>query len=195
MEERILIASNREEDSGLFEQILIPLGFDLDRLYIFDEIEGKIFNDKYAAIFADYDFIGERAHRWIDLLQKNRCRSCFILYGNNGKAEKISKILQKGVYGYIPRTLLPERIYDTLLGGLENRKAFIEILGLADELRKVNQSLNREKEAFKVKNQELSFINRLSREVVYDLNWDNILPRIIDAGLIQVINLELFAIR
>jgi diguanylate cyclase (GGDEF)-like protein len=71
---------------------------------------------------------------------------------------------------------------------LENRKAFIEILDIIDVQRLTNERLEREKETLRARNQELSFINRLSTEVAYDLNWDRIIPRILNAGLLRVID-------
>jgi diguanylate cyclase (GGDEF)-like protein len=194
MAERILIISDKKRDIELLEEILGPKGFDIEGVSVSEEIEGTILKDTFAAILADYDLIGDSAYRWIGLLHEHRSRSCFILYGEEIKAHKLSEILQKGAYGFIPRSLLPERIYDTISGGLENRKAFVEILEMIDELRDVNQNLNREKESLKTKNQELGFINRLSSKVTYDLNWDKIVLRILDAGLPTVIDHELLAI-
>jgi diguanylate cyclase (GGDEF)-like protein len=71
---------------------------------------------------------------------------------------------------------------------MENRKAFIEILEMINTLKNVNESIEREKEDLKKKNQELSFINRLTTEVAYDLNWSLILPRILNTGFLDVIN-------
>jgi diguanylate cyclase (GGDEF)-like protein len=194
MGEKILIISDTDKDLELFAEILEPKGFDVAGSSICEEIEDAILKDVFDAILADYDLIGDRVYNWIGRLQENSCRSCFILYGETIKAAKVSEILQKGAYGFIPRALLPERILDTIIGGLENRKAFVEILGMVDELRDVNERLEREKEALRAKNQELGFISRLSNEVAYDLNWDRILPRILDAGLPKVIDHELISI-
>ena len=194
MAERILIISDKKRDIDLLEEILGPKGFDIEGVSVSGEIESTILKDTFAAILADYDLIGDSAYRWIGLLHEHRSRSCFILYGEEIKADKLSEILQKGAYGFIPRSLLPERIYDTISGGLENRKAFVEILEMIDELRDVNENLNREKESLRTKNQELGFINRLSSKVTYDLNWDKIVLRILDAGLPTVIDHELLAI-
>jgi len=194
MGERTLIISNEKRDLELFEGILGSKGFDIEAISLSEGIEKTIFKDAYAVILADYDLIGNRSYNWIKILQENRSKSCFILYGEKIKSDETSDILQKGVYGFIPRGLLSERIYDTILSGLENRKAFIEILGMIDELRVVNESLKREKEALRTKNQELGFINRLSREVAYDLNWNGILPRVLNAGLLKVIDIEFFSI-
>ena len=83
--------------------------------------------------------------------------------------------------------IFPSGIHETVLGGMENRKSFIEILGMINELKDVNQRLEREKEDLRRKNQEVSFINRLTTEVAYDMNWSMILPRVLDAGFLNVI--------
>jgi diguanylate cyclase (GGDEF)-like protein len=194
MDERILVISDKKRDLGLFEEILGPKGFDIERISPLEEVEDTFLEDAFAAIVADHDLIGDRAYDWIGLLQENRSKSCFILYGEEIKADKVSEILQKGAYGFVPRALLSERIYDTIIGGLENRKAFVEILAMIDELRDVNRGLNREKAVLRAKNQELGFINRLSSKVAYDLNWDRIIPRIFSAGLLNVIDPEIFCI-
>ena len=194
MSERILVVSDKEGDLDLFGEILGPNGFNIERISHLEQIEAIILEDSFAAILADYDLIGNRAYGWIGLIQENRSKSCLILYGEKIKAESISEILQKGAYGFVPRALLCERIYDTILDGLKNRKAFIEILGMIDELRDVNEKLKKEKKALGEKNQELDFINRLSRKVAYDLNWDRILPRILDAGLFEVMDIEFIGI-
>ena len=194
MGERTLIISNEKRDLELFEGILGSKGFDIEAISLSEGIEKTILKDAYAVILADYDLIGNRSYNWIKILQENRSKSCFILYGEKIKSDETSDILQKGVYGFVPRGLLSERIYDTILGGLENRKAFIEILGMIDELKVVNERLKKEKENLGTKNQELGFINRLSSEVAYDLNWNGILPRILDAGLLRIIDAELLSI-
>jgi len=194
MDERILIISDNKKDWEFFEQLLEPKGFDIKGMCLSEKIEDTILKDTYAAILADYDLIGNRVYGWTRLSQESRSRACFILYGEQIVSDNISEILQKGVFGFVPRALLSERIYDTVLGGLENRKAFSNILGMMDELKDVNEKLEIEKDALKNKNQELNFINRFSSEIAYDLNWNRILPRIIDAGLLKVVDLELFAI-
>jgi len=188
MKEKILVISNQAKDENLFKQILESKGFDIVTKPIFEGIEDILLNDNFGAILADYDQVGDLACSWINLLQEKRSQSCVILYGQNKKAEKISEILQAGVYGFISRSNISKRLYETILGGIENRKAFIEILGMINTLKNVNEAIEREKEDLKKKNQELSFINRLTTEVAYDLNWSLILPRILNTGFLDVIN-------
>lgn len=194
MRERLLIISDKEKDLELFKEILVPEGFDISSIDMLDMIEEIIDSDAFGGIVADYDLTGDKVYDLIGLLHKNRSRSCLILYGDKSKADRISELLQAGAYGFIPRPLLSDRIHDTILGGLENRKAFIEILGMIDEMRNVNEMLIKEKEALRRKNEELGFINRLSSAVAYELNWGKILPRILDAGLLKVMDSELVSI-
>ena len=184
---KILVVSNQKKDGNLFKQILGSKNFDVDIIPFSKAVEDIILENDFDAILADYDLVGDRVCNWIRLLQKNRSRSCFILYGENKKAENISDILQSGAYGFISRSNLSKRTYKTVLGGMENRKSFIEILGMINALKEVNHSLEREKEDLRKKNMEVSFINRLTTEVAYDMNWSMILPRVLDAGLLDVI--------
>jgi diguanylate cyclase (GGDEF)-like protein len=188
MNENILVISNQTKDGNLFKQILGSKGFDVVTVTLSEGVEDILLNNKFSAILVDYDQVGILASNWINLLQENRSQACVILYGENKKAEKISEILQTGVYGFISRSNISKRLYETILGGIENRKAFIEIFRMMNDLKNINENIEKEKEDLRKKNQELSFINRLSSEVAYDLNWGMILPRILDTGFLDVMN-------
>ncbi|MGA8179433.1 MAG: hypothetical protein WB792_05200, partial [Desulfobacterales bacterium] len=188
MSEKILVISNQTKDGNLFEHILGSKGFDVVTVTLSEGVEDILLNNSFSAILVDYDQVGILAANWINLLQENRSQACVILYGENKKAEKISEILQTGVYGFISRSNISKRLYETILGGIENRKAFIEIFRMMNDLKNINESIEKEKEDLRKKNQELSFINRLSSEVAYDLNWGMILPRILDTGFLDVMN-------
>ena len=194
MDKKILIVSNEKSDIKLVEELLGSKEFDIEAISPTDKIEEISLRGTYDVILADYDLIGNRAYKWIKILQESKSQTCFILYGEKISSDKTSEILQKGIYGFVPKGLLSERLYDTILGGLENRKAFIEILGMIDELKDFNERLTIEKEALKARNQELTFVNRLTNEIAYDLNWEKILPRILSAGLLKVVNPELISL-
>ena len=194
MAEKILIMSDKKNDFNIFEQILGSKGFDIKGMCFPDEIKVAINKGDYSAVFADYDFIGNTLYAWLGFFRQIRSKACLILYGQQIDPDKISNILQKGVYAFIPRPLLSERLYDTVMVGLENRKAFVDILGMIDELRDTNNTLRRERDSLREKNQELTFINLISNKVSYDPEWDRILPNILDAGLQKVVDLELLGI-
>lgn len=192
MNEKILVISKQTKDGNLFKQILGSKGFDVVTITLFEGVADILLNNNFGAVLVDYDQVGNLACNWINLLQENRSQTCVILYGENKKAEKISEILQTGVYGFISRSNISKRLYETILGGMENRKAFIEIFRMMNDLKNINESIEREKKDLRKKNQELNFINRLSSEVAYDLNWGMILQRILNAGLLNVMNPAFF---
>ena len=187
MNNPILIISDQEADHPLFKHLLEPHGYSVQGVFS-DHADTLLDqNDAYSAVIMDYELGRDRVHTCLDKLQHRHATACMILYGRNTTPDNISEVLQKGVYAYLERRLIPDRIVDTLLGGLENRKAFIHIIKMMDQL-------ETEKAALKRRNQELHFINQLSRKVSYDLHWDEIMPRILDAGLMEVVDLSLFSL-
>jgi len=194
MNKPILIISDQETDHHQFTDLLEPKGFTVRGAFP-DQADTLLDQaDTHAAIIMDYDLGSDMVHNCLTQLQDRHSTACLILYGRLPDPADISRMLEKGVYAYLERRTIPERIIDTLMGGLENRKAFIRILKMMADLKTVNEALETEKAALKRKNRELNFINRLSSKVAYDLHWDEIMPRILDAGLLEVVNLSLFSL-
>lgn len=194
MTEKLLIVSDSKSDLGLLEDLLGAKKFAITKMFRLEPMEKIIREESFAAIIADLNYVGDMAFSWLTCLEEQRSKPCLILYGDNINAGKVSEMVQKGAYGFIPRPFLSERIHDAILGGLENRKAFVQILGMMDDLNRVNDTLIRERTVLESKNKALAVINRLSSEVAYDRNWDRILPRIFDAGLSGVVDPEFLSI-
>ena len=193
MNENILLISDAEADKKRFLNILGKNQYNISRIPFNGKAEKILSENSRPLILADFDLIHER----IDLfygLQQGLSKACLIFYGNNITSEELNHVLQRGIYAYIPRNFLEERLRETILGGLENRRAFIEILRMMDDLKELNNRLETEKDALKKRNQQLSFINRLSNEISYDVNWDRILKRMIDAGLEKTMEYRLFGL-
>ncbi len=194
MNNKTLIISDTEADWQLFNTLLEPKGYTIQTNRLNHTAEEAMSQERYSAIIIDYSLGQKKVDDCLSHLQAHGSKACIILYGNQPDPDNISKILQKGVYAFIEKTLIPERIFDALLGGLENRKAFIRILNMMNDLQDVNERLEIEKQALKRKNLELNFINRLSSKIAYDLHWDEIMSRVLDAGLLEVVDLQLFSL-
>ncbi len=189
-----LIISDTEADWQLFNTLLEPKGYTIQTNRLNHTAEETMYQDRYSAIIIDYSLGQKKVDTCLNQLQAHGSKACIILYGSQLDPDNVSKILQKGVYAFIEKALIPERIFDALLGGLENRKAFIRILNMMNDLKDVNERLEIEKQALKRKNLELNFINRLSSKIAYDLHWDEIMSRVLDAGLMEVVDLQLFSL-
>ncbi len=189
----ILLISDAEADKEKFKDILGNNQCDISRIPFNSRTQKILSENNRPLILADFDLIREGIDLFYDL-QQGLSKACLIFYGSSITSEELNHILQKGIYAYIPRKLLAERLEETILGGLENRRAFIEILGMMDDLKELNNRLETEKESLKKRNQQLSLINRLSNEISYDVNWDRILQRMIDAGLEKTMEYLLFGL-
>lgn len=191
--EKILLLSDKREDLELLHRTFKSNGYSISLGSLQADTEEQILRDGFSLVLADYDLIGNQVERFFEF-QKNHSTASVIFYGTESDPARIALILHNGIYAFIPRLNLPERIYDAVVGGLENRKAFIKILDMMGQLEDLNESLERERDALKGKNQELNVINRVSQEVAYDLNWERILPRIVGTGLREFFDYHLFGL-
>lgn len=193
MRENILLISDNAMDEDALKGILDTNQFQLKTLPFNEGVEKALGDEATTLIIADYDLIRDKAPVFYSL-QQEKSKACIIFYGQEIGSEELSIMLHQGVYAYIPKQFLKERLRDTVLGGLENRRAFLEILDMMDSLKELNISLENEKESLKKKNQELRFINRLSSEISYDVSWDTLLTRMISAGLDKALDYRVFGL-
>jgi diguanylate cyclase (GGDEF)-like protein len=191
--DNILLISDNVMDEEEFKGILNTDNYLITRIHFNGRIEKAFSDEGTPLIIADYDQIKDKTHIFYNL-QQEKSKACIIFYGQNIGSEELSIMLHQGIYAYIPRRFLKERLRDTVLAGLENRRAFIEILGMMDSLKELNISLETEKDALKKKIQELGFINRLSSEISYDVGWNTLLQRMINVGLERALEYHHFGL-
>lgn len=165
--EKILLISDKEEDLCFLEEISIRAGFVITRSDFFPGIQEKILKENYSVVLVDYAIIQGNECRISDF-QKDPSRACVIFYGDNVDIEEISELLQKGVYSFIPRSVLSKRICVTILEGIEHHKALIEVLDMFDELKVLKKDFSNEKKAHANTLQNLDRYKRSNRESVID---------------------------
>jgi len=193
-EDRLLIVSDKKTDLTLLKQLLEPKGYSVISTSRVNTMEERICKNSLSAIVADYGYVSELAPEWLAILEEKQSKACLILYGDDVNGAEISDIMQQGVYGFVPRRYLRERIADAIQGGLENRKAFMQILDMVDSVKEANDRLIHEQSLLESRNEALSIINRLSSQISYDRNWNRMLPCILDAGLLNVLRPEYLSI-
>ena len=101
--------------------------------------------------------------------QSHGANTCVILMAKNPPVEVVIATLQKGAFSLLRKPLNFMALEATLKKGLENRQAFLEILGLSEDLKRANLVLNeqkeeleREKRTLEEKIRELDFLKDLS---------------------------------
>ena len=116
MNNKTLIISDTEADWQLFNTLLEPKGYTIQTNRLNHTAEEAMSQERYSAIIIDYSLGQKKVDDCLSHLQAHGSKACIILYGNQPDPDNISKILQKGVYAFIEKTLIPERIFDALLG-------------------------------------------------------------------------------
>lgn len=131
-------------------------------------------------------FLSEVAERQSDL--------CVILIGHNTKADTVAQFLRHGAFDYLDWPCSQSRLIDSLSSGLTNRKAFLEVQHLSDDLATANQSLARERDTLRQFNQRLAGLNQLTQALARSLDPEAVVhalfaevPTLIGATLIGLV--------
>ena len=114
MPEKILLISEKQEDLKLFQGVLDNDRFIITWVRSYGDAETDILENLYALILADYDSVSDEVDLFFKL-QKERSKASLIFYGEKFGAEEASQALQKGAYSIIPRALIAERAYDSVI--------------------------------------------------------------------------------
>jgi len=127
----------------------------------------RLFNEEYDLIFLEEGLAGLKGPEVIQQLQSRGLNGCVILMSEEPNVEDVIQALQGGVFDYLVKPFSLERLKQSLKKGLENRRSFMEILALSENLKKINMQLQQKVE-------ELNFLYELSRAIGATLNLEAI---------------------
>lgn len=187
MNTMVAVIGDNQDDAAAVREMLCSAGYEVVLAQRPEAVEEQIALDCFSAVVADCGALGKDPRQWVSRLRADGLQAACILFGDGIDGEQVSEWLRAGVYDFIPRAQLRQRICAAVAGGLENRSAFVEITAAMDRLTHYNEMLQREKAALKRRNLELDFINRLTEAIAYELDWDSVLPKMLSAGLLNVL--------
>ncbi|MBI3014281.1 MAG: diguanylate cyclase [Candidatus Tectomicrobia bacterium] len=126
----------------------------------------------FDLLLSELDLPGASGLQLLEEAQSLGTHSCVILMAKTPPVEVVIATLQKGAYSLLRKPLNFMALEATLEKGLENRQAFLEILGLSEDLKRANLVLNeqkeeleREKRTLEEKIRELDFLKDLSSAI------------------------------
>ncbi len=99
---------------------------------------------------------------------------CVILVGRNQKPDTVAQLLRKGAFDYVNWPCSQSRITDSLVSGLHNRQAFLEVRNLSGDLATANQSLAHERDILKQFNRRLAGLNQLTQALAGSLKPEDV---------------------
>ena len=116
---------------------------------------------------------------------------CVILIGPDIGADRAARLLRKGAYDYLAWPCSASRLSETIQSGLANRRTFLFMRDLPDELARTNQALAQDRNELAQCNRHLSFLHQLTQALSGTLEADAIvkalfegLPSLIAADLV-----------
>ena len=128
-------------------------------------------------------------------LQSFNCKSCVIFMTETPELNTVVSLLQEGAFSFLEKPIDYNNLEIVVKKGLENRKAFFEILEMSDNLRTTNdklkkqrEKLKKEKKTLKQINQELNVLNQLSLEINSALDIHKMVDKIAHSNLNELID-------
>lgn len=133
----------------------------------------------------------------LDRALRHRRDLCVILIGPDIGADRAARLLRKGAYDYLAWPCPASRLSETIHSGLANRRTFLLMRDLPDELARTNQALAQDRNELAQCNRHLSFLHQLTQAVSGTLEIDAIvkalftgLPSLIAADLVGLARTE-----
>ena len=128
-------------------------------------------------------------------LQSFNCKSCVIFMTETPELNTVVSLLQEGAFSFLEKPIDYNNLENVVTKGLENRRAFFEILEMSDNLRTTNDKLKKQREKLKKDkktlkqiNQELNLLNQLSLEINATLDIHKMVDKIAHSKLNELID-------
>ena len=128
-------------------------------------------------------------------LQSFNCKSCVIFMTETPELNTVVSLLQEGAFSFLEKPIDYNNLENVVKKGLENRRAFFEILKMSDnlmttndKLKKQREKLKKDKKTLKQINQELNLLNQLSLEINSTLDIHKMVDKIAQSKLNELID-------
>lgn len=95
---------------------------------------------------------------------------CLILLGREIAAERVATLLRRGAFDYLTWPCSGARLSSAIADGLANRRTFLEVRNLSDELARTNQALAHDRDVLTQCNRNLSGLNHLTQALAASLD-------------------------
>jgi diguanylate cyclase (GGDEF)-like protein len=130
------------------------------------------------------------AVRLLDRVLRHRRDLCVILIGPDIGADRTARLLRKGAYDYLAWPCPVSRLSEAIQCGLANRRTFLLMRDLPDELARTNHALAQDRDELAQCNRHLSYLHQLTQALSGTLEADAIVKALF-AGLPSLIAADL----
>lgn len=128
-------------------------------------------------------------------LQSFNCKSCVIFMTETPELNTVVSLLQEGAFSFLEKPIDYNQLETVVKKGLENRRAFFEIVEMSDNLLITNDKLKKQREKLKKEqitlkqtNQELNVLNQLSLQTNSTLDTHKMVDKVAHSKLNDLID-------
>lgn len=130
----------------------------------------------------------------LDRVSATQSDLCIILVGKELGADRVAQLLRHGAFDYITWPCTADRLTESIQSGMMNRRTFLEVQHLSDELARTNQALAHDRDILTQCNRNLSVLNQLTQTLAGSLEPEAIvktlfagLPRLLPADALGLV--------
>ncbi|ALA58563.1 putative Diguanylate cyclase [Nitrospira moscoviensis] len=127
--------------------------------------------------------------RFLDRASAIQSDLCIILLGKEIGAERVATLLRHGAFDYLTWPCSSARLRRAIVEGLANRRMFLEVRNLSDELARTNQALAQDRDALSRWNRTLAGLTDLTQALAASLDPDAVVRTLFD-GLPELIQAD-----
>ncbi len=198
--ERLIIVDDDLDHLKKMFSYLTHEGFDVATEPNSKKAIKRLLKEDFDLVFIKQNMTVHDGLSILQQLQKAGSKSSFIIMADSLDIRQAIDIMQEGAYSILMIPYKMEQLKEMVIKGLKNKRTFLEILQLSDNLVKVNSSLQDKKKhledeqkLLKSKVEELNLLNKLSFLMSSSLN-----PEIIIDSLAQnfkdTVNFDIFSV-
>lgn len=132
--------------------------------------------------------------RFLNQVSQRQSDLCVILLGKDIGADPVARLLRHGAFDYLTWPCPAARLSESIASGLANRRTFLEVRNLSDELARTNLALAQDRVVLTQCNRNLSGLNQLTQALAGSLEPESVikalfseLPQLIAADLIGLV--------
>lgn len=195
--ERALIIDNETENIRNLSLFLKKMGFfveeESDPLYALEQLQNG--NGEFDIIFIEQRLPILSGVNILKDLQSIDCKSCVIFMTEKPDLNTAVSILQEGAFSFLEKPIDYNQLGNVVKKGLDNRRAFFQILEMSDNLKTTNEKLKKqrgklkkEKLSLKKINQELNVLNQLSLQINSTLDAHKVVKKVAYSELNELVD-------
>ncbi len=146
-------------------------------------------SDEYDVIIFNTSIDDSNGFETLNFLAACESHPSIIAYSEIPDVRSVVEILKSGVFDFLVAPFDSTRLTESINSGIENRKAFLEIMNLNETLRENQNTIEQEKEYLKRKNTELNSLAGITKVLAGSLDLNEILHEII-SGIYNVFHFD-----